>query len=604
MGTDERTRKSDLDGIIDHIYEVAVDPNRYESLIDLWEAKLAPLRQDQAGAMQSSAAATAAESLSAHARRADTVLDRINVSRPQTVMNSILEGIEPSAAFIVDEALMIQAANPAARSIFGAQPASPASETGLPERVRALLMRELKSAFSADPSPTNLIRFNRDDAQRMVVLRVRPIELGIGSNRHALVVSNELAWPEGLEEIMQEAFGLTEAEASIVRLLTQGQSAGEIARTRKRSAQTVKTQLRAILAKTSTRSQVELVRTTLGFMDVVGATSAETAGKSASASTSPGRIIPLPFTTLLRPGGRRADHLVIGDPDGAPMLYFSMDFGFIRWPEHAEHHLRDNGLKLLAVVRPGFGNSDPVGSRKDLLSAILDDAIAILDHHKAGKAPVICLGGDAFFAYHLADRYPDRISAILNAAAGFPVQSSAQYERMEKWHRFILANARYAPAMLPFLVKAGFSLAKRIGKIEFMQAIYRRSPADLDTIRDPAILDAVLEGSRIALDETVSAHAAFAAETILKQQDWSKLVDECPVPVHVWYSILDPQTPGATMSEMIARFPGPSYHPVEDGGQLMIFRIWKQVLETASPFLEKTANTSEAGPKTRRKRFG
>ena len=35
---------------------------------------------------------------------------------------------------------------------------------------------------------------------------------------------------------------------------------------------------------------------------------------------------------------------------------------------------------------------------------------------------------------------------------------------MDKWQRFILANARYAPKVLPFLVQAGFSLARKLGK--------------------------------------------------------------------------------------------------------------------------------------------
>ena len=67
---------------------------------------------------------------------------------------------------------------------------------------------------------------------------------------------------------MQEAFGLTAAEVEIVRGITLGQPVKEIAEARGRSAETVRTQLRSILAKTETHSQSELVRVVLGLMDV------------------------------------------------------------------------------------------------------------------------------------------------------------------------------------------------------------------------------------------------------------------------------------------------------------------------------------------------
>ena len=46
-GVDKRMdRKTDpsTDDVIDRIYEVAVDPSRYERLLDHWEAMIAPRR--------------------------------------------------------------------------------------------------------------------------------------------------------------------------------------------------------------------------------------------------------------------------------------------------------------------------------------------------------------------------------------------------------------------------------------------------------------------------------------------------------------------------------------------------------------------------------
>ena len=67
-----------------------------------------------------------------------------------------------------------------------------------------------------------------------------------------------------------------------------------------------------------------------------------------------------------------------------------------------------------------------------------------------------------------------------------PLRTAAQYERMDKWQRFILANARYAPKVLPFLVQAGFSLARRLGKDVFFAQVNGGSPADIEAFEERA----------------------------------------------------------------------------------------------------------------------
>jgi hypothetical protein len=44
-------------------------------------------------------------------------------------------------------------------------------------------------------------------------------------------------------------------------------------------------------------------------------------------------------------------------------------------------------------------------------------------------------------------------------AGALPIGRPAQIQRMDVWHRSALANARYAPAMLPFSGRAGLAFA-------------------------------------------------------------------------------------------------------------------------------------------------
>ena len=141
--------------------------------------------------------------------------------------------------------------------------------------------------------------------------------------------------------------------------------------------------------------------------------------------------------------------------------------------------------------------------------------------------------------------------------------------------------------MLPFLVKAGFSLAKRIGKRGFIHAVYGNSKGDIATFEDPETFEAMIEGSEICLSDWHSAHEAFSNEVIVQQNDWSDLVRNCQIPVHVWYGDQDPQVPLGTVAELKAEFQEINFIPVENAGQLLIFNVWKDVLQMAEKYMEK-----------------
>lgn len=571
----------DRSSIIDHLYQVAIDPERFETLLDLWEEKVAPQRRN--GRERDEPPLFNDIEIELHAERAALVLDKVDNRSRDDILGSIVATINPSAAFILNGDSFIAAANQSAQIVFGIEAGCPASSLRInPSHVNGITSEARKIGTGANGA-TSLLRFSPDETANAMVFRMRKLNLPSQEGTLVLVVSSELAWPDALGPTMQEAFGLTTAETEIVRSLTEGISLRDIAERRGRSPATVKTQLRSILAKTDTHTQADLVRVTLGLMDVVSAT--ETRSRDTKKRDDrPPRLLNIGFNSLRRSGNRQVDYLVLGDPNGKPVLYLHFDFGLTRLPASAETHAAQNGIRIIVPVRPGFGHTTNVSDRSSLLTTIIEDTRAVLDQCTVDKCPIVSSGGDSFFAYHLVNAYPERFSAILNASAGFPVTLPAQYERMEKWHRFILANARYAPNVLPFLVKAGFSLAKRIGKRDFLSAVYAKSPADTAVINDPEIIEAMLTGSDICLSDWHSAHAAYANEVIIKQEDWSGLITDCKVPVHVWYGDEDPQVPPQTMQEFMAGFPDIRYQKLEDAGQLLLFRHWRTILETAQRY--------------------
>lgn len=562
--------------IIDRLYDVALDPIRLGDLLEVWEGRMRLLRR---GGLDDVAELNDPE-FDVHVSRATIFLDRLELARPDGGYRAVLDDIPKSAAFLSDGGPIILAFNRAAAIAFGltgnhALTALPFEPDDI-ETLRGVL----RQVANGRGERVVTLRIHSVLTGSPVIVRVSEIEMPDRSPL-ALVRSTELVWPLGFADIVQEAFGLTDAEVEIVQSITLGLPIRDIAAARRRSQETVRTQMRSILSKTETHSQSELVRVVLGLMDL--ATSP--IGQQPLVPAAPGGAAAVEFHTLRLADGRRLDFIEFGAPGGAPLLYMHLDFGLIRWPRSAEKAAKAAGIRVIVPVRAGYGRSDPVpkGAERTLCCTL--DYAAVLDHLGQVSAAVLALGADLRFAMQLANLRPDLVTGIVGCAAQLPLNTAAQYERMDKWQRFILANARYAPKVLPFLVKAGFSLARKLGKERFFTQVNGGSPADIATFGQPEVREAMLLGSEITIHAKGSAHEAFTQECISSERDWSAIVQACKVPVVLLQGDQDPQTPALTIRERMLDFPHLQVTFLPGNGQLLFFNEWPRALAELQRFL-------------------
>jgi pimeloyl-ACP methyl ester carboxylesterase/DNA-binding CsgD family transcriptional regulator len=568
----ERDHKAE---IVDRLYDVALDPIRLEELLEVWEGRIGPMR---IGLVEQAITLDDPE-IDAHVGRATVFLDRMEATREDGGYRSVLEEVPRFAAFLGDGGPLITACNRAAQTAFAITDGGPM--TGLPfdpEDV-ALLRGEMRRVASGRGAKIETLRIRSLVTGSPVIVRLSRVENAAGPPL-CLALSTELAWPDGFEVTVAEAFGLTLAEVEIVRGMALGQPLKDIAAARSRSVETVRTQLRSILAKTETHSQSELVRVVLGLMDV----SLLPSGGVAVASQATG-LEDRPFRQMTLPDGRHLEWIEFGDPKGRAVLYMHLDYGLIRWPAKAERAAQQRRLRVIVPVRAGYGGSDLLGRNVDHTDGVTADYAAVLDHLGVRRAAILCLGADLRFAMNLANQRPGMISGILGCAAQLPLRSAAQYERMDKWQRFILANARYAPKVLPFLVQAGFSLARRLGKEAFFRQVNGGSPADMETFARADVREAILLGSEVNLGAAKSAHQAFARECIGSEKDWSAIVKAVTVPALLLQGDQDPQTPVLTVRELMQDYPHLKVEFLPQTGQLLFFREWPLVLERLEEFL-------------------
>lgn len=571
----------DWDDIISRVYDVALDPSRYETLLDKWEMTMAPMRLH---GMEAPAIDDA--SILGHFDRAAEFLERADVAKGPSEIELLMSQFDNMAAVIIDRDLSILELNEAAARVLRSSKGAGLSRIALDDIDRSALARQCARMLSADGPQSSVFRVRAADEGHFIVFHMKRVTLLSGAPI-VIAVTSDLSWPVGFGDILSSAFGLSKAEVEVVRLLVECCSLKEIAETRGRSIETVRGQLKTILAKTETRTQVELVRLAMSMMDIATLTT----------ETNPGpRVIsegfealdPVPFHTVDAPDGRSLDYLILGDPNGTPILYLHMDFGFARWPASAEAAAKADGLKIIAPVRAGFGHSSRVPKKADFGQQVAQDLLTVLDHEQVPPCPVIALGADHLFAIELDLLRPGQVTALIAAGGVFPFTRPQQYERMHKWHRFIQAGARYTPQVLPFLVKAGFHLAKRGGKRAFVHSVFGESEADIATFEDPEVFEAMITGSEICLSENHNAHEAFSRQALYEHSKATpEIVNQSRdrFPFISLNGLQDPGVHGDTIAEFAEDYPWIEFKTYEDSGQLLFFRHWRDIVELTKKFI-------------------
>jgi hypothetical protein len=101
----------DRNEAIDRLYDVALDPERYETLLDVWESAVSPLR---AQADFTAPRLLDDPMIAGHFQRAGEFLDRVDLSQPTDELQNILAPFGKVSAFVLDDGLAVKAVNTAA----------------------------------------------------------------------------------------------------------------------------------------------------------------------------------------------------------------------------------------------------------------------------------------------------------------------------------------------------------------------------------------------------------------------------------------------------------------------------------------------------------
>lgn len=554
--------------LVDCIYSSAVDPSRFENLIDSWDSRLRA-----AGFTLQNLAHLNNTEIADHIERADTVASQL-ASQPNARIVDLAVSRLETASFVCSAAGTIVAANKPAQGLFRIEAGKTTANLPLSPEGHAQFLASIDHVINSADGRHEILRLGSTTLKRSFFAFVRQIRDESG-HAYALIVSTEQVWRKTVEAAIQRAFSFTPAEINVLRLIVSGAAVAEAAAALGRLESTIRSQIHSMLSKSGARSQAELMSLTLAFQD----------------STDEDR--PANYTGPIRPpnaannyrsiklrDGRSLDYLLSGDGGGRPFIWLHGNLAQCRLPRPAEEWLTLQGLAMIVPVRAGYGYSSPTPAGCDAIETAIADIEELCRQLSVGAFPLVAYGNDFLLACRLALELPDRVCGIVGVGPVFAIDTAEEYARLNKWARFFRANARYAPKILNFLGRSTYSFVRTIGFGNYLDLVLRGTP-DYTDLAEPEARTAIVAGMEIMWGDGVRCHEAFTADTVAVHRDpWPDLT-RIAVPVTLIHGQQDSNVAHDSSAGRALQF-GWEMISVPNAGGFLHYRHWQLVLETVA----------------------
>jgi len=264
---------------------------------------------------------------------------------------------------------------------------------------------------------------------------------------------------------------------------------------------------------------------------------------------------------------RQIAYAEYGRPDGAPVVFLHGTPGSRRLGALLGTAARENGVRVLAPDRPGYGRSSPwpnrsVSDAAELVTPVLDDA----DVQTAG---LIAFSGGGPYALSIAATQAEEISQIDVIAGATP---PTVREGRPVIQRLLTGLATTTPSVLRGLFRGQTWLAERLDP-SFVVGQY--------TANDDAVPDAAAE---IVTEDFVEAFARHRSGAVTEfhntATDWGIGFDEIDAEVRLWHGSNDTNVPIAGARRLERKIPSAELHVLDDADHLQtLLRSIPDVLE-------------------------
>lgn len=277
--------------------------------------------------------------------------------------------------------------------------------------------------------------------------------------------------------------------------------------------------------------------------------------------------------------GRTLACLQLGDPAGRPVLYFHGFPGSRLEARVAAAAVGRLGLRMLAVDRPGFGQSTFQPGRT--VGSWPADVAALADQLALERFSIVSISGGAPYALACAARLSERLHRIALLCPLGPLGVAADRDGMLAQDRLLLALATHVPPLARGVVHMLAHWMRQDAEryIRFMLA--GMGSPDRDLFADPGYHALMKESSREALRQ---GGTGAARELMLIARPWDFRLQDVRMPVSLWQGLVDQILPAPMARRLAAALPAcdARYLPGEGHLSLVVRHISTALAELRS----------------------
>lgn len=274
--------------------------------------------------------------------------------------------------------------------------------------------------------------------------------------------------------------------------------------------------------------------------------------------------------------GRTLACLELGDPAGPPVLYFHGYPGSRLEARVGAAAAARHGVRLLALDRPGFGQSTFQPGRS--IAGWASDVAALADRMQLGRFSIMGVSGGGPYALACAALLPDRLARVALICPLGPLDVAAGKAGMLAQDRALLTLAAHAAPLARGVVRLLANWMRRDAEryLRFMMA-GMLSP-DRDLFADPGYRAMVLASTAEALCQ---GGRGPASELTLIARPWGFPLRDVRMPVSLWQGLADQILPAHMARRLAAALPAchPRYFPDEGHLSLVVHKIGEVLAE-------------------------
>lgn len=274
--------------------------------------------------------------------------------------------------------------------------------------------------------------------------------------------------------------------------------------------------------------------------------------------------------------GRTLACLELGDPAGPPVLYFHGYPGSRLEARIAAAAAKRLGLRLLAIDRPGFGQSTFHGGRS--IGGWAADIDALADQLALGRFSIVGVSGGGPYALACAASLSDRLARVALVCPLGPLDVADGKAGMLPQDRVMLALAAHAAPVARGVVHllAHWMRQDTDRYLKFM--IAGMVSPDRDLFADPGYRSLMMESTAEALRQ---GGRGAARELTLIARPWDFRLQDVRMSVSLWQGLADQILPAAMARRLAAALPAchPRYLPGEGHLSLVVRHIGEVLAE-------------------------